>query len=142
MTIAALSLSSALLAIGVARLLRFGAMTLETFPVAPDTVTVLGYRVKATDARWRGLDFNSAELRKTATAMAYFLGSAAPFDLHLNVPFCYPGEQAAAYEGIKYRVRPQAKVGKFWQGCMVRSVAIVHAPDLDPPWALEIGFKP
>lgn len=113
----------------------------ERFPIAPDTVTVLGYRVREHEPRWQGLDFSRATLRQTSTIMVYFLGDDAPYDLHLNVPFCYPGEPPARYEGCKYRVRPQAEAGRKWRGRKVVDVAIEPDPDKSPPWEIIVTFE-
>ncbi len=115
--------------------------TIETFPVAPDTVTVLGYHAKPTDPMWLGLDFSRAELRSRASIMLLMCGWDAPIDLHLNVPWCHPDDQPYGWEedGCWYRVRPRPEIGKRWRGKLVKSVAIVAAPELNPPWAIEVG---
>src|SRR3954462_4776661 len=97
-----------------------------TVPVAPDTVTVLGsYWTERTRA-WAGLDFKRAELLTQSTLMRYVCGAEAPYDLHLNVPFMHPDDQASGHdEWLQYRVRPRAEPGKRWQGRLVKSVAIV-----------------
>lgn len=112
----------------------------ERFPIAPDTVTVLGHRVREHEPRWRGLDFQKATLRTQSTLMLAVCGKDAPYDLHLNVPFCYPGEPPELYEGVKYRVRPIAEPGKRWRRRMVQDVAIEPAPGKTPPWEIVVTF--
>lgn len=112
----------------------------ERLPVSPETVTVLGYRVRAHEPRWQGLDFAAATLRTQSTLMLAVCGKDAPYDLHLNVPFAYPGEPPERYEGVRYRVRPQAEPGKKWRGRKVADVAIKPAPGKDPPWEIVVTY--
>jgi hypothetical protein len=113
---------------------------IETYPVTPETVTVLGYRVRATKPMWTGLDFSRAELRSHASIMLLMCGEDAPLDLHLSVPWKHPDDPPDEDDDCWYRVRPRAEVGKRWRGRLVKSVVIVAAPALDPPWAIEIGY--
>lgn len=113
----------------------------ERFAVAPDTVTVLGRRWKATDAAWRGLDFANAQLRTQSTLMLYVCGpDAAPYDLHLNVPYSHPDDDPCLWEGAMYRVRPIAEPGKRWRRRMVDDVAIEPSPGKEPPWEIVVTF--
>lgn len=67
---------------------------IETLPVNPETCSVLSCRVKATSPTWRGLDFSRAVIRTQATALIAMLGrDEAPYDLHLDVPFCHPDDE-------------------------------------------------
>jgi hypothetical protein len=85
-----------------------------TMPVSPKTVTVLGYRVKATDPAWLGLDLSRAILREQSTAGMFLLGPDAPPDHHLDVPWCHPNDQPGGWrDGLKYRVRPRRKAWRF-----------------------------
>ena len=81
-------------------------------PIGPDTVTVLSHRWKASDP-WGGLDFTRAELRTGSIWSAN--------DYHLNVPWCHPADQDAAWGTAAYvpdcwyRVRPRRKAWRFVQ---------------------------
>lgn len=111
------------------------------YPVAPETVTVLGSRWKASDPAWRGLDFTKAEVRTQSTIMVAFFGEDAPHDLHLRVPFCHPNDQPDGWEnGLFYRVRPRAEAGRKWHGRKVTDVAIEPDPAADPPWQIVVHF--
>lgn len=106
----------------------------ERFPVTPDTVTVLGSHWTGTDAAWRGLAFSRATLKTTS-----IWGN----DLHLDVPFCHPDDQYDGWEDDDdcwARVRPLAEPGRRWRRRMVRTVEIVPAPQLDPPWEIVVEF--
>jgi hypothetical protein len=116
----------------------------ERYPVAPDTVTVLGCRWKATEPAWQGLDFTKARLRTQSTLMLFVVGpNDAPYDLHLDVPFCHPNDQPEGWDDeTVYRVRPIAAPGRKWRGKMVEAVAIEPAPGMDPPWQIVVRFAP
>lgn len=98
---------------------------IERIPVSPETVTVLGYRVKATDPMWAGLDFDRAEPRQQNAALLAIAGPHEGLDVHLSVPFLHPEDKArgAKHDGCAYRVRPRAEVGKRWKGKRVGAVA-------------------
>lgn len=111
------------------------------FPIAPDTVTVLGSRWKVTDVAWRGLDFTRARLRTQSTLMLSICGRDAPYDLHLDVPFCHPDDQPDGWaDDLVYRVRPIAEPGRRWRRRIVKSVVIEPAPDKSPPWEIVVEF--
>lgn len=101
-------------------------MTMTRVPVSPETVTVLGSRVKATDAAWLGLDLANAEPRTQNTLSLFVFGpDGAGLDLHLDVPWCHPDDQTGSPADFdcRYRVRPRMEPGKRWKGKMVKSVA-------------------
>lgn len=95
---------------------------IESYPVAPDTVTVNGSRYRGDRAGWQGLYLDSAEL------LTGSLWSAR--DLHLEVPWMHP-DDAAKMAGAApgdgwwayYRVRPIAEPGKTWRRRKVAAVA-------------------
>src|SRR5690348_15194193 len=98
-------------------------------PVSPETVTVLGSRVKVTDAAWLSLDLPRAQVRDKATIMVYICGyDEAPYDLHLCTPWIHPSDRYDGWEGSEdecfYRVRPRARAGGRWQGRRVKAVRI------------------
>lgn len=100
--------------------------------VSPETVTVNGYRYKATDPAWIGLDFTTAEIR-------YW--DKPPNDPRLRVPFCHPLDQPCDEDTLcYYRVYPIAEPGKRWKRRLVESVAIEPAPEMDPPWQIRVRF--
>ena len=106
-------------------------------PVSPETCTVNGNRVKATDASWAGLDLANAEPRVQNTlALAVAGQDAAPPDIHLTVPWRHP-EDGGDFD-CRYRVRPKMEAGKKWRGQKVRSVAFER---WDGKWFLAIEFK-
>lgn len=118
---------------------------IEILPVAPETVTVLGYRVKPADPMWTGLDLDRAELRTQSTLMAVMVGpKAAPYDLHLNVPWIHPDDVAngMAWEDDEcwYRVRPRMEPGQKWHRKMVANVAIRRDDSHAPPWVIEVTY--
>jgi hypothetical protein len=115
---------------------------IKRFPVSPDTCKVLGYRVKSDSPAWLGLDFSRAIVRTKSTLMMMVCGSAnAPYDLHLDVPFCHPDDQPDGWEDdMVYRVRLIAEPGKRWRGRLVKTVAIEAAPQLSPPWEIVVEF--
>lgn len=86
-----------------------------TLPVSPETVTVLGYRVKADSPAWLGLDLSRAILREQNTLELVLFGKdAAPPDHHLDVPWCHPQDQPHGWrDGCMYRVRPRRKAWRF-----------------------------
>lgn len=93
-------------------------------PVSPENVTVLGYRVKATNPMWSGLDMAKAEPRtQTTIELACFGSVAAPLDIHLRVPWRDPDDRSCEESDCWYRVRPRMEVGKKWKGKVVKSVA-------------------
>ena len=121
-------------------------MSVDIVPVTPQSCEVLGYRVRATDAMWRGLDFSRAKIRTKSTIGAFLFGKEAPTDLHLDVPFLHPED---AVFGAKwaddqqwYRVRSRAEVGKKWRGKTVVKIEICRDDSLDPPWAFSIETRP
>lgn len=113
------------------------------FPIEPETVTVLGSIWHRGTRAWDGLDFTRAKVRTQSTLMIYVCGSAdAPYDLHLDVPFCHPDDHPTGpkdYDCV-YRVRPRAEPGKRWRGRLVRAVTLKRAPGKSPPWEIEIEF--
>lgn len=115
------------------------------YPVSHETCTVLGRRAKsAEDPIWAGLMFNGKEIVRTqSTIMRWACGDDAPYDLHLDVPWDHPADQAA---GIKseciYRVRPKMEAGRRWQGRTVRSVALERDETKSPPWVIRVEFAP
>jgi len=115
--------------------------SIERYPVSPETVTVLGYRVKANSPMWQGLDFSKATVLEKASILVYIWGAdSAPSDLHLSVPFCHPDDQPEGWsDGMKYRVRPRAEAGGRWLKRKVKEVRIIPDPNNDPPWAIEIS---
>lgn len=107
-------------------------------PVAPETVTVLGNKVKAADASWLGLDLDKAEPRVQASVLMMMLGpNDAPLDIHLNVPWCHPDDRADGMDDddCTYRVRPRMQPGKKWKGKLVKSVAFER---WDGKWFIAI----
>lgn len=70
---------------------------------------VLGRKVKPRDPAWKGLKWDGAVVRTQSTLMLALVGSDAPEDLHLNVPFANPKDDPGLWEGVKYRVRPRGK---------------------------------
>lgn len=110
------------------------------FRLSPRTATVLGSRVKETDARWTGLDLKRAELRAQSSLMRFVCGDLdAPPDLHLSVPWCHPDDQTGDPEDFdsRYRVRPMAEPGRRWLGRMVKSVAFERYGD---DWIIAVDF--
>lgn len=109
-------------------------------PVAPETITVLGYRVKADDPRWLGLNLAKAEPRMQASLMLAIAGDEAPEDIHLSVPWCHPDDRANGMDddACRYRVRPRMKSGKRWKGRKVVSVAFER---WNGKWFIAIGYK-
>ena len=117
-------------------------MAVETFPVSPETCTVNGYRVKASSPAWAGLDFEHASVREQASILLFVMGNEAPFDLHLSAPWLDPDDTDREEDGCFYRVRPIARAGKKWNGRKVESVSIRPAPEMTPPWAIEVYLDP
>ena len=119
-------------------------MTTQTFPVAPDTVTVLGSRWPANSRAWAGLAFSHplCVVRTTSTLMEWVCGGKdVPNDLHLNVPFEHPDDGPVPdVPDMFYRVRPRAEPGKKWRGRKVMSVAIERDTGRDPPWHIIVEF--
>lgn len=107
-------------------------------PVSPATTTVLGYRVKATSPMWAGLDLSKAEPRMQTTLELAFFGADAVTDIHLDVPWCHPEDQARGGEWVKYRVRPRMEAGKRWRGKVVKSVAFER---WNGEWAIAVEFE-
>jgi hypothetical protein len=84
-------------------------MKIERYPVAPDTIEVLGHKVKATDAAWTGLDWSrvvSAEKTR------------------LRVLWCHPDDQTGSPDDFDcvYAIYPRAEPGKRWRRRMVDDV--------------------
>lgn len=114
---------------------------MERFPVSPETVTVLGYKVKATDPMWTGLDLANAEPRQQASIMLAMVGAdEAPPDIHLNVPWMHPEDRARdpGDDGCRYRVRPRMEPGKKWKGRKVKSVAFER---YSGQWFIAVDFN-
>lgn len=78
--------------------------TAHRLPVTPETVTVLGYPVKATDPAWTGLDFAHAEIRENGLVEG---------DHHLRVPWAHRQDRPDYWMGTHYRVRPRRKGWRF-----------------------------
>jgi hypothetical protein len=99
-------------------------------PVAPENVEVLGYRVKADNPMWAGLDLSRAALR-------LWKG----YGPHLGVPWCHPEDQTGDPEDFDciYRVCPRAEVGERWKRKIVKSVALVNE---DGKWWIDVEFEP
>ncbi len=112
---------------------------IERLPVSPDTVNVLGHRVKATDPMWTGLNLDKAEPRTQNTLMLAVCGQEeAPEDIHLAVPWCHPEDRAnGAEEDCIYRIRPKMEAGKRWKGRMVKSVAFER---WDGRWVIAVRY--
>lgn len=116
-----------------------------TYPVATDTVTVLGSRWKPTDPAWRGLLFRHPECSvwTQSTLMLAMVGRGAPHDLHLRVPFWHPenAQQPAPEKPDSfYRVRPHARAGGQWNKIRVKAVVIEPDPERDPPWRIVVTY--
>jgi hypothetical protein len=111
------------------------------YDISPETVTVLGRNVKETDAMWRGLDLDNADLLAQSTLMMMVCGSReAPFDLHLRTPWWHPDDgPAPTPPEMFYRVRPKMKVGKKWKNNIVRSVTFER---VSGKWRLAVSFSP
>lgn len=102
------------------------AVIVQRIAVGPETITVLGHKVKATDPSWTGLDLANAEPRTQNTlSIACFGPNDAGVDIHLDVPWCHPADQTGRPEDFdcRYRVRPRMEVGKKWKGKIVKSIA-------------------
>jgi hypothetical protein len=89
-----------------------------TLPVAPETVTVLGSRVRADEAAWAGLDWTgNVVVREQSTLMRWAVGNDAPPDHHLDVPWMHPDDRASMADypdgWCVYRVRPRRKGYRF-----------------------------
>lgn len=114
------------------------------YPVAPETVTVLGCRPRsAQEPRWAGLRWNGEEKVLTqSTLMRFVCGADAPYDLHLNVPWCHPEDYVTDedIDGCKYRVRPRMEPGKRWKRRMVKAVSIERDETLTPPWVICVEY--
>ena len=68
-----------------------------------------------------------AEPRVQSTLMLAVCGQAeAPFDIHLDVPWCHPedrtGDDAEDFD-CRYRVRPKMQTGKKWKGQTFKQIA-------------------
>jgi hypothetical protein len=114
-------------------------MQIERLHVSPETVTVLGYKVKPNDARWAGLDFSDVEVLHQSTLMMAIAGKEAPIDLHLSVRWNHPEDTKAGIDsGCRYRVRPQAEVGKKHNG---RRIEMVGFELIDGKWYVAIGTE-
>jgi hypothetical protein len=115
---------------------------MERVLVSPETVTVLGYKVKAGRPIWEGLFMDRAEPATQSTLMLAVCGPhEAPLDIHLRVPWCHPEDRDGTdndWNDCIYRVRPRMEVGKKWKGKMVKSVAFER---WDGKWwiAYEVG---
>lgn len=114
---------------------------IERVLVSPETVTVLGYNVKANDPMWIGLDLSRAEPRQQNSLLLAIAGPHDGTDIHLNVPFVHPDDAAAGMkdEGCRYRVRPKMRVGKKWHGKTVSSVAFER---WDGKWVIAVETEP
>jgi hypothetical protein len=112
-------------------------MAVERIAVSPETVTVLGYRVKESDPRWRGLNFDRAEPRTQNSLMLVAIGPHDFEDVHLNVPFVHPEDKARGVkdDGCRYRVRPKIQAGKKWKGKLVTAVSFER---WDGKWFIAI----
>ncbi len=112
---------------------------MKRVPVSPETITVLGHRVKPTDPMWTGLDLDNAEPRTQNTlSLACFGQDEAGIDIHLDVPWCHPEDRARGHDfDCRYRVRPKMEAGKKWKGKMVKSVAFERWTG---KWYLAIEF--
>jgi hypothetical protein len=116
---------------------------MERVPVSPETVTVLGHKVKrATDPLWAGLFLEHAMPATQSSLMLMICGKDAPVDIHLRVPWCHPEDR----EGTKddwtdciYRVRPRMQPGKKWKGQKVKSVAFERWQD---EWWIAYEVEP
>jgi hypothetical protein len=92
-----------------------GRKTMTRRVVVPHNSTVLGHPAKAF---WPGLLFDHAEKKVVASVMRLIAGDRAPYDPHLDVPYCCPG---SSFEGLPptdlpwYRVRPKWQAGdRLW----------------------------
>lgn len=114
---------------------------MERVPVSPETCTVLGYRVKASDPRWAGLDLDKADLIMQSTLMLCVCGpDDAPIDAHLRAPWWHPDDGPAPDPPEMYfRVRPRMQAGKKWEGRKVKFVAFER---FSGKWGLAIEFEP
>jgi hypothetical protein len=115
---------------------------IERIKVEPATVTVLGYKVRATDPSWTGLDLSRAEPRTQSSIMLHICGSdEAPRDVHLNVPWCHPDDQTGSADDFdcRYRVRPRMEPGKNWKGRRVRGVDFER---WDGTWYIVVEYWP
>ena len=113
---------------------------MERFPVSPETVTVLGNRVKETSPAWTGLDLARAEPAVQNTMFLMICGAAdAPRDKHLRVPWCHPEDQTGSPDDFDciYRVRPRMEPGKKWKG---RKVKEVDFERWNGKWWLAVEF--
>lgn len=86
-------------------------------PVSAATCTVNGFRYRADEEPWTGLDMPRAVLREKTTIMMVCLGREnAPADHHLDVPWCHPDDQPEGWsDEMRYRVRPRRKGWRFQQ---------------------------
>lgn len=111
---------------------------MQRLPVNPETVTVLGHKVKATNPIWAGLDLANAEPRTQNTmALACFGSEEADIDIHLSVPWKHPDDSGPF--DCHYRVRPRMESGKKWKGRKVKSVAFER---WSGQWFLAIEYAP
>lgn len=126
-----------------ARLGHSVSLAIARYPVAPETVTILGYAPRtARDARWAGLRWNGTEeLRTQSTLMLWVYGPDAPSDLHLNVSWRHPDDDLTDEDAdCKYRVRPRMQPGKRWKGRKVKAVSIERDATLTPPWVICVEY--
>lgn len=93
--------------------------------VLPTTITVLGRNVKETSPAWNGLFLDRAVQRTRSTIAMVMFGKDAPVDIHLDVPWCHPGERTGTeddWNDCVYRVRPKREIGQKWRGKPITGV--------------------
>jgi len=103
------------------RALLEGRKTMTRRVLSRQNVTVLGSSWARKSSPWEGLLFDhpAVERRTQSTLMQAIVGDAAPYDLHLDVPFVHPQDAARGTtweeDGCVYRVRPVIEVGdRLW----------------------------
>lgn len=99
-------------------------------PVEPQNIEVLGYRVKADDPAWTGLDWSKAEVVNRPGGWSW-----------LRMPWCHPDDQTGDPEDFDciYRVYPRAEPGQRWQRKVVKGTSFVN---VDGKWFIDIEFEP
>lgn len=95
------------------------------FLTSPETIEVLGRRVRGADPAWAGLDWSRASLRGRAK---------------IGVPWCHPSDQTGSPDDFDciYTVRPQAEPGKRWRRKMVKDAWFEKDDDT---WFVVVEFE-
>lgn len=108
---------------------------MQQIPVSAATVTVDGWRRRASEPAWAALRWSDSSIREKSTLLVFVLGAEnAPPDHHIRVAWVHPDDwpmdQDPPADLVSYhRVRPRDRRFRFMKAADAPSGYVLVAPE-------------